>query len=76
MRPLRRRPKVLDEQPALLEPARGGAGGLVLAGGDRAGRAGPQSGSGGPAMTGEQAVLLAAAPQDAPVDAETLRRAR
>ncbi|MGD0684560.1 MAG: VWA domain-containing protein [Streptosporangiaceae bacterium] len=76
MRPLRRRPKVLDEQPALLEPARGGAGGLVLAGGDRAGRAGPQSGSGGPAMTGEQAVLLAATPQDAPVDAETLRRAR
>jgi Mg-chelatase subunit ChlD len=74
-RPLRRRPKELDAEPLLLEPAGGGAGGLVLAGGGRRGAAGPRRGSGGPAMTAEPGAV-AAAPQDAAADAETLRRAR
>jgi Mg-chelatase subunit ChlD len=82
MRPLRRRPKQLDAEPQLLEPGRGGAGGLVLAGdrGGRPGRPGPRPGSGGPAMTDEQGTLTdaeaAAAGGAAAADAETLRRAR
>jgi Mg-chelatase subunit ChlD len=77
-RPLRRRPKVLDEPPALLEPGRAGAGGLVLAGGrdGRGGRIPSRPGSGGPAMTAEQGTLAAAAAPAAPADAEALRRAR
>jgi Mg-chelatase subunit ChlD len=82
MRPLRRRPKQLDAEPLLLEPSRGGAGGLVLAGdpGGRPGRPGPRPGSGGPAMTEEQGTLTdaatAAADGEPPADAETVRRAR
>jgi Mg-chelatase subunit ChlD len=81
MRPLRRRPKQLDADPLLLEPSRGGAGGLVLAGdAGRPGRAGPRPGSGGPAMTDEQGTLTdaasAAADGEPAADAETLRRAR
>lgn len=77
LRPLRRRPKALDEQPALLEPGRGGAGGLVLAGGSgRVGRMPPRSGSGGPAMTAEQGTLVDSAEGDVLADPETLRRAR
>ncbi|HMH90736.1 MAG TPA: vWA domain-containing protein, partial [Streptosporangiaceae bacterium] len=65
-----------------LEPSRGGAAGLVLAGdpGVRPGRPDPQPGSGGPAMTGEQGTLTdaeaAAAGGEPAADAETLRRAR
>ncbi len=70
--PLRRRPKQLDAQPQLLEPSRGGAGGLVL--GNRNGRTAPRSGSGGPAITAEQGTLTA--PDTAPADPETIRRAR
>ena len=67
----------------LLEPARGGTGGLVLPGGARGGQRPPRSGSGGPAVTDEQGTLVDAAdavdgPQDdrAQADPETLRRAR
>ena len=81
MRPLRRRPKQLDAEPLLLEPSRGGAGGLVRAGDPgRPGRPGPRPGSGGPAMTDEQGTLTdaatAAADGEPAADAETLRRAR
>jgi Mg-chelatase subunit ChlD len=72
---LRRKPKALDQQPQLFEPARGGAGGLVLAGLDgRHGRGRP--GSSGPALTAEAGTLLATAPADGEPDPETLRRAR
>ncbi len=70
--PLRRRPKQLDAEPQLLEPSRGGAGGLVL--GPRNGRAALRSGSGGPAITAEQGTLTV--PDAAPADPETVRRAR
>ena len=72
--PLRRRPKQLDAEPQLLEPSRGGAGGLVL--GNQNGRApaAPRPGSGGPASTAEQGTLTE--PETAPADQETVRRAR
>jgi Mg-chelatase subunit ChlD len=76
MKPLRRRPKVLDEQPVLLEPARGGAGGLVLAGGGGRTGAATRPGSGGPALTAERGTLVAAAASDEAIDGEALRRAR
>jgi Mg-chelatase subunit ChlD len=80
MRPLRRRPKQLDAEPLLLEPSRGGAGGLVLAGAPgRPGRPAPRPGSGGPAVTDEQGTLTdaaAAAGGEPAADAETVRRAR
>ena len=73
--PLRRRPKQLDADPRLFEASRGGAGGLVLTG-DRGGRpAGPRTGSGGPAVTAERAVVSAVPDGEGP-DPETLRRAR
>ncbi len=72
--PLRRHPKQLDAEPQLLEPSQSGAGGLILAGGGRAGRGAPRPGSGGPATTAEQGTL--AGPPEGPVDPETLRRAR
>ena len=73
--PLRRRPKLLDAEPRLLEASRGGAAGLVLTG-DRSGRpGGPRTGSGGPAMTTERAGL-SAIPDSQEPDPETLRRAR
>jgi Mg-chelatase subunit ChlD len=79
MRPLRRRPKALDEQPVLLDPGRGGSGSLLLPGGGRGGRPGPRSGSGGPAVTAEQGTLvdaLADGGQGEVPDPETLRRAQ
>jgi len=79
MAPLRRRPKQLDAEPRLLEASRGGAGGLVLTG-NRGGRrdrqgSGPRTGSGGPAVTAERAVVSAVPDGEGP-DPETLRRAR
>jgi len=76
--PLRRRPKQLEAEPQLLEPARGGAGGLVLTGGNQNGRAPavPRPGSGGPATTAEQGTLTGALDGGAPADPETVRRAR
>jgi Mg-chelatase subunit ChlD len=74
--PLRRRPKQLDTKPQLLEAGRGGAGGLVLTGGDRTGRRPAQRGSGGPAMTAETGTLTEIEDSELAVDSETVRRAR
>jgi Mg-chelatase subunit ChlD len=75
LRPLRRAPKVLQEEPVLFDPGSGGPAGLVLGGGqparDRLG-----SGRGGPGLTDEQGSLTGGAPADAAGDLETLRRAR
>jgi Mg-chelatase subunit ChlD len=77
MRPLHRKPKVLHEQPQLLEPAPGGGGGLVLVGpSGRAGRPAPRRGSGGPAVTAEQGTLADVLDSEPAADPETLRRAR
>jgi Mg-chelatase subunit ChlD len=78
LRPLRRRPKVLDEQPVLHDASGGGAGGRVMTGGPRGtdGRTPRRPGTAAPAMTGEKGTLLAAPPDDATPDPETLRRAR
>lgn len=77
MRPLRRRPKVLDEQPTLHD-ASGGAGGHGMASaGTSHGRVPRQRpGKGAPGFTGERGQLLAALPEQAEPDPETLRRAR
>jgi Mg-chelatase subunit ChlD len=79
LKPLRRRPKELTEEPALLDASRGGGGGLVL-GGDRSrdlrGRVPARPGSGGPAITQEQGTLVSVTASDVVPDPETLRRAR
>jgi Mg-chelatase subunit ChlD len=74
MRPLRRVPKTLDEDPVLFQLG-GGAGGPVP-GGTRTARTRTGSGSGGGGMTDEQGVLAGGVPDDAAGDLETLRRAR
>jgi len=72
---LRRKPKVLAEQPQLFEPAGSGASGFVLAGSPgRNGASGP--GSGRPALTGELGTLLTEVAADGHLDPETVRRAR
>jgi len=81
LRPLRRKPKTLTEEPALrdVSPAAGAGGGMALTGGPRTRSDQPATatGSGGPATTDERAALTSAfdAAQSAP-DPETLRRAR
>ena len=81
LRPLRRKPKTLTEEPALrdVSPAAGADGGMALTGGPRTRSDQPATatGSGGPAITDERAALTSAfdAAQSAP-DPETLRRAR
>jgi Mg-chelatase subunit ChlD len=81
LRPLRRKPKTLTEEPALrdVSPAAGAGGGMALTGGPRTRSDEPATatGSGGPATTDERAALTSAfdAAQSAP-DPETLRRAR
>jgi Mg-chelatase subunit ChlD len=77
MRPLRRRPKVLDEQPVLHDASGGGANGQVVTGGPRgtAGRSRRTPGVLTPAFTAEQGTLLTAVPDEAVADPETLRRA-
>jgi Mg-chelatase subunit ChlD len=76
--PLRRRPKELDQPPALLEPGPGG--GLVLPGGSGRGARRPAGrGSAAPVLTAEQGTELTvdqAAEGQSAADAETLRRAR
>jgi Mg-chelatase subunit ChlD len=81
LRPLRRKPKTLTEEPSLsdVSPGRGAGGGLALPGGPgtRSGRPAASAGSGGPATSDEQAALTSAfAESGGGVDAETLRRAR
>jgi Mg-chelatase subunit ChlD len=81
LKPLRRKPKTLTEEPSLrdVSPGAGAGGGMVLPGGPRDRSAGPatSAGSGGPATTDESAVLTAGA-DDTGIrpDPETLRRAR
>jgi Mg-chelatase subunit ChlD len=81
MRPLRRKPKELIQEPSLLDaaPPAGAGGRLALPGGPRTRSAPPAgpAGNGGSATTDEQAALTAALhDQDRVVDQETLRRAR
>jgi len=77
MRPLRRRPKVLDEQPVLHDVSSAGGGGQVVAGGpEGVGHAPRRPGSSVPGMTAEEGTLLIAPPDEAAPDAETLRRVR
>jgi Mg-chelatase subunit ChlD len=81
MRPLRRKPKELSEEPTLLDaaPPAGAGGGPAVPGGPRTRSALPSApaGSGGPAVTDEQAALTGVpGDQERVVDAETLRRAR
>jgi Mg-chelatase subunit ChlD len=69
-----RRPKQLGAEPALFEPARGGAGGLILVG-RGSGRAGPpRGGSGAPGTTAEPAGLVS--PPAAGADPEVRAAAR
>jgi Mg-chelatase subunit ChlD len=77
-KPLRRRPKRLDAEPALYEPAAGGGFALSRTGGPRR-EPGPGRSRGGsaPGVTDEPAELLDAvgADRDADVDPEAVRRA-
>jgi Mg-chelatase subunit ChlD len=74
LRPLRRKPKVLDEEPVLHDAAAGGSGGGPVLGGsgERTGRSRP--GTAAPNTTAEQGTLVA--PEQTEPDQETLRRAR
>jgi len=76
--PLQRRPKELDAEPVLFDASAGGAGGLMLSGGnrrqDRSAGGGP--GSGAPGITGEPAQLLDTTQAGGEPDLETIRRAR
>jgi Mg-chelatase subunit ChlD len=79
MRPLRRRPKTLDANPTLFEPAAGGNGGVLLIArsahrDQRVADRRPASGSSG--VTDEPGELLAADPAQLDADPETLRRAQ
>src|SRR4051812_43026927 len=77
MRPLRRKPKQLSEQPALYEPARGGSG-LALSSGDRRrDRSGP-SRPGGTASgtTDEPADLIPLADLETESSVDQLTRSR
>jgi Mg-chelatase subunit ChlD len=79
LRPLRRKPKELTEDPTLLDVSHGG-GGTVLHGGEprvRSGVRSPRSGSGDlTATTGERGALTGVFGAAASPDPETLRRAR
>lgn len=76
LRPLRRRPKQLDSEPTLFRPSRGGGQLLTASGaGRRTGKRAEEAGVAGAGFTDEPAELLPTAPQQAEVDAETLRRA-
>src|ERR1700728_2029784 len=79
MRPLRRRPKTLDANPTLFEPAAGGNGGVLPIArsahrDQRVADRRPASGSSG--VTDEPGELLAADPAHLDADPETLRRAQ
>jgi len=79
MRPLRRRPKQLTEQPTLYEPSRGG-GGLALSSGDRrrARTAATRAGGTASGTTDEPAdlITLADLPTESGADQATRARAR
>jgi Mg-chelatase subunit ChlD len=79
LRPLRRKPKELAEEPTLLDASLGSSGGTVLSGGDRGDR-GPRlphgHGGSGPATTDERGTLVAVTGAAVVPDPETLRMAR
>ncbi|GAA4729614.1 hypothetical protein GCM10023328_05320 [Modestobacter marinus] len=77
MRPLRRRPKQLTEQPSLFEPSRGGQG-LALSSGDRRrSRTGPsRAGGTAPGTTEEAASLIPLSDLSTEDAADQLTRAR
>jgi Mg-chelatase subunit ChlD len=81
LKPLRRKPKTLTEEPELRDMSQGGGSGMVLSPGpggrDRAGRRPPgQRGGSGPAVTEEQGTLVGVTEAAVVPDPETLRRAR
>jgi Mg-chelatase subunit ChlD len=80
LKPLRRKPKTLTEEPELRDISQGGGAGMVLSPGpggrDRAGRPPGQRGGSGPAVTEEQGTLVGATEAAVAPDPETLRRAR
>jgi len=78
LRPLRRKPKELTEEPTLLDVSASG-GGSVVPGGeprDRSDAGSKRTGSGAPATTGEQGTLTSVSDSGVTPDPETLRRAR
>jgi Mg-chelatase subunit ChlD len=76
LRPLRRKPKVLSEEPALIDVSPGNGGGVAaMAGGTLRSARDKAGGAGGPGTTDEQGALSGVDGGLAP-DAETLRRAR
>jgi Mg-chelatase subunit ChlD len=76
LKPLRRKPKQLTEEPTLLDVSGGGAAGLLVEAGSRSRSGGRnKGGGGGPGVTDEQGALTGAE-GDAIADPETLRRAR
>jgi Mg-chelatase subunit ChlD len=80
LKPLRRKPKTLTEEPELRDISPGGGAGMVLSPGpggrDRAGRPPGQRGGSGPAVTEEQGTLVGVTEAAVAPDPETLRRAR
>jgi Mg-chelatase subunit ChlD len=80
LRPLRRKPKALTEEPELRDLSTGRGGGVVLGpppgGRGRARRDPAQLGGSGPAVTEEQGTLVSVAEDAVAPDPETLRRAR
>src|SRR3984957_17461361 len=82
LKPLRRKPKTLTEEPSLRDvspsAAQGGGPTLQAESRGRSAKAATSAGSGGPATTDEQAALVASVSdtEGGRVDAETLRRAR
>ena len=80
LKPLRRKPKTLTEEPELRDISQGGGAGLVLGlppgRRDRAGRNPSQRGGSGPAITEEQGTLVGVTEAAVAPDPETLRRAR
>ena len=78
-RPLRRKPKQLDEDPTLFEALAGGSGGTALpsAGVGRGATSGPKQVAGGDTgFTDDEGRLLSETPADATPDLAVLRRAR
>ena len=81
LKPLRRKPKTLTQEPELRDVSPGGGGGPVLSlppGGrrDRARQNPAQRGGSGPAVTEEQGTLVPVTEAAVVPDPETLRRAR
>jgi Mg-chelatase subunit ChlD len=80
LKPLRRKPKTLTEEPELRDISPGGGAGLVVGlppgRRDRASRDPSQRGGSGPAVTEEQGTLVGVTEAAGAPDPETLRRAR